>query len=183
MCRRPRQDGYVSVDDAYGYAFDAVRASNVEQTPQRWFYGAEGTILLARSPAGVRVTPAEVPDGISSSLDSSYPSVRIGAVEALAEWLDDDDPARVVAARWTLTHVVESDRPEVAARARALFGSPRRASSVIYVGAYQGDTAAFSVSESSRPRTWSGMSSNSSSTTPATERRQAAAVTGEHGLG
>lgn len=114
------QDGYISVDDAYGYAFDAVRASNAEQTPQRWFYGAEGTILLARSPAGVTITPAQVPDGISSSLDSSYPSVRIGAVEALAEWLNDDDPARVVAARRTLTHVVESDRPEVAARARAL---------------------------------------------------------------
>ena len=117
------KDGFISVDDAYGYAFDAVRTSNAEQTPQRWFYGAEGAILLARSPAGVTITPAEVPDGIASSLDSSYPSVRIGAVEALAEWLDDDDPARVVAARRTLTRVVESDRPEVAARARALLES------------------------------------------------------------
>jgi hypothetical protein len=117
------RDGYISVDDAYGYAFDTVQASNAEQTPQRWLYGAEGTILLARSPAGVTITPAEVPAGLLSSLDSTYPSVRIGAVEALAEWLDDDDPGRVVAARRTLAHVAESDRPEVADRARALLES------------------------------------------------------------
>ena len=114
------RDGYISVDDAYGYAFDTVRASNAEQTPQRWFYGAEGAILLARNPAGVTIIPAEVPDGIASSLESSYPSVRIGAVEAMAEWLDDDDPARIVAARQTLSHVAENDRPEVATRAQAL---------------------------------------------------------------
>ncbi|MFW5473994.1 caspase, EACC1-associated type [Knoellia sp. CPCC 206450] len=112
------RDGFVSVDDAYGFAFDRVRASDAMQTPQRWLYGAEGAILLARSPAGVTVEPAEVPAGITSSLDSSYPSVRIGGVDALAQWLDDDDPARVLAAQQTLAGVAEHDRPEVAARAR-----------------------------------------------------------------
>lgn len=111
-------DGYVSVDDAYGYAFDHVRSSDAQQTPQRWLYGAEGTILLARSPAGVAVTPAELPAGISNSLDSSYLPVRLGAVDALAEWLQDGDPGRVLAARQTLDHVAQNDRPEVAARAR-----------------------------------------------------------------
>ncbi|WP_404382966.1 caspase family protein [Knoellia locipacati] len=112
------RDGYVSVDDAYGYTFDQVQASDAKQTPQRWLYGAEGAILLARSPAGVTITPAEVPDGIASVLNSSYPQVRIGGVDALAPWLDDDDPARVLAAEQTLTQVAEHDRPEVAARAR-----------------------------------------------------------------
>lgn len=112
------RDGYVSVDDAYGYAFDHLQASGAKQTPQRWLYGAEGAILLARSPAGVTITPAEVPDGITSSLDSSYPQVRIGGVDALASWLTDHDPARVLAAEQTLTQVAEHDRPEVAARAR-----------------------------------------------------------------
>lgn len=45
------QDGYVSVDDAYTYVFDQVQAAGVAQTPQRWLYGAEGQILLARNPA------------------------------------------------------------------------------------------------------------------------------------
>jgi hypothetical protein len=112
------RDGYVSVDDAYGYAFDKVRSSDAQQTPQRWLYGAEGTILLARSPAGVAVTPAELPAGITTSLDSSYLPVRLGAVDALAEWLQEDDPARVLAAQQALDHVAQNDRPEVAGRAR-----------------------------------------------------------------
>jgi uncharacterized caspase-like protein len=44
-------DGWVSVDDAYRYAFDHVRATDAQQTPQRWLYGAEGTILLAQTPS------------------------------------------------------------------------------------------------------------------------------------
>jgi Caspase domain len=54
-------DGHVSVDDAYAYVFDQVQASGAAQTPQRWLYGGEGTILLARSPTGPAVIPAEPP--------------------------------------------------------------------------------------------------------------------------
>ena len=35
-------DGYISVDDAYAYAFERVREAGAQQTPQRWLYGAEG---------------------------------------------------------------------------------------------------------------------------------------------
>ena len=42
-------DGHVSVDDAYAYVFDQVQAAGAAQTPQRWLYGAEGSIWLARS--------------------------------------------------------------------------------------------------------------------------------------
>lgn len=52
------RDGYVSVDDAYAYVFDQVQAVGAAQTPQRWMYGAEGKILLARSPVGPDVIPA-----------------------------------------------------------------------------------------------------------------------------
>jgi Caspase domain len=44
------QDGYISVDDAYAYAFEQVRRAGAQQTPQRWLYGAEGGIVLARNP-------------------------------------------------------------------------------------------------------------------------------------
>jgi hypothetical protein len=44
-------DGRVSVDEAYAYAFERVRAAGAQQTPQRWLYGAEGSILLAHVPA------------------------------------------------------------------------------------------------------------------------------------
>ena len=55
------RDGYVSVDDAYAYVFDQVQAVGAPQTPQRWLYGAEGQILLARNPAGPVVIPALSP--------------------------------------------------------------------------------------------------------------------------
>ncbi len=44
------RDGYISVDDAYTYAFEQVRQTGTHQTPQRWLYGAEGSILLAHTP-------------------------------------------------------------------------------------------------------------------------------------
>ena len=57
-------DGYITVDDAYAFAFERVRASGAQQTPQRWLYGAEGSIVLARNPV-VRSTgppPEKPPD-------------------------------------------------------------------------------------------------------------------------
>jgi hypothetical protein len=44
------RNGYISVDDAYAYAFEQVRQAGTNQTPQRWLYGAEGSILLAHTP-------------------------------------------------------------------------------------------------------------------------------------
>jgi uncharacterized caspase-like protein len=45
-------DGFVTVDEAYAYAYQQVRASGAAQTPQRWLSGGEGQLLLARNPAG-----------------------------------------------------------------------------------------------------------------------------------
>ncbi|MCW2849709.1 MAG: caspase family protein [Marmoricola sp.] len=50
-------DGYISVDDAYAYAFDAMRSAGAQQTPQRWLYGAEGDIVLAKNPTATHVDP------------------------------------------------------------------------------------------------------------------------------
>ena len=63
-------DGYISVDEAYAYAFEKIRETGGQQTPQRWLYGAEGSIVLARKPVEIGLTtqtaPAprpELPDG------------------------------------------------------------------------------------------------------------------------
>ena len=91
-------DGLVSVDDAYAYVFDQVQAAGAAQTPQRWLYGAEGKILLARSPAGPVIIPSPLPESLRVGLDSPHPGIRIGAVTELGAWLTTDDPARVAAA-------------------------------------------------------------------------------------
>ena len=116
------KDGLISVDDAYAYAFDRLRTAEAHQTPQRWLYGAEGDIFLARNPAGVMIRPAALPDGVRSGLESPYVQIRLGAVAALGEWLVDSDPARALAARQALEQVSESDVPKVAEAALALLG-------------------------------------------------------------
>lgn len=54
-------DGHISVDEAYAYAFDRVREAGAQQTPQRWLYGAEGSILLARTPVEIGSTTQTQP--------------------------------------------------------------------------------------------------------------------------
>lgn len=112
-------DGYISVDDAYAYTFDHVRACGAAQTPQRWFYGAEGKIVLARSAAGRAVTPAPLPESVRVALESPLPGVRAGAVRELGEWLSSGDPAKVLAAAGVLREVASADIPQVTELARA----------------------------------------------------------------
>ena len=59
-------DGYISVDDAYAYAFERVREAGAQQTPQRWLYGAEGSIVLARNPVA-RSTGPYRPSGLPTT--------------------------------------------------------------------------------------------------------------------
>jgi hypothetical protein len=114
------QDGHITVADAYEYAFRYVRAEGTPQSPQRWLSGGEGSgIVLARSPAGRVVAPASLPVDLLHNLESSFPEVRIGAVRAIAAWLDDPDPARRLAAARELERVVTDDIPRVAREARA----------------------------------------------------------------
>ena len=113
-------DGHVSVDDAYAYVFDQVQAAGAAQTPQRWLYGAQGKILLARSPARPAITPVPLPESLLAGLDSPHPGIRIGAVTELGEWLTGGDPARAAAARRHLQEVADADIPRVAITARTL---------------------------------------------------------------
>jgi len=116
-------DGHVSVDDAYAYVFDQVQAIGASQTPQRWLYGAEGRIVLARSPAGPAIVPEPLPESLRTGLDSPHPGIRIGAVTELGEWLTGGDPARAATAQRHLREVADTDIPRVAGTARTLLES------------------------------------------------------------
>jgi len=136
-------DGYISVEDAYGYAYQQVIESGTGQVPQRWLTGGEGAIILARNPAGISpagISPAEtslagigatgtgeaagpLPAHLRAALDSPLPAVRIGAANALSEWLADPDPARALAARQALERMAAGESPAVAAAALALLAA------------------------------------------------------------
>jgi Caspase domain/WD domain, G-beta repeat len=109
-------DGHITLDEAYSYAFEQVQRDG-KQTPQRWLYGAEGSFVLARNPAGISIEPASIPLALQNSLDSQYPGVRIGAVNTLAGWLADEDPGRALIAYRTLQEIARNDAPVVAAAA------------------------------------------------------------------
>lgn len=109
------KNGHITVEEAYEYAFSYVQRDDTPQTPQRWLFGGEGSkIVLARSAGGRAVAPAKIPGHLVSALESSSPFVRIGAVNGVAEWLTDQDPARRVAAIRALEEVAENDIRRVA---------------------------------------------------------------------
>jgi hypothetical protein len=113
-------DGYISVDEAYRYTYDTVRAANANQTPQLWAYGAEGHILLARNPSGGKLAPSALPESIRAALDNPHPAIRLGAVTLLGEWLTGDDLDQALLARETLQHIADNDIRRVAKAAREL---------------------------------------------------------------
>ena len=116
-------DGLIAMDEAYEYAYRHVQEASAEQTPQRWLTGGEGEkIILARSPVGRAVVPVPLADQVKVSLDSRFLHIRIGAVNEIAEWLDDPDPARSLAASLALQNVVDNDIPRIANIARAHLG-------------------------------------------------------------
>ncbi|MEV4621476.1 caspase family protein [Asanoa sp. NPDC049573] len=115
-------DGFISVDEAYAYAHDRVVATATGQTPQRWSFAAEGRIILARNPAGMRVTPARIPTDLRTLLDHPRPGIRAAALDTLAEWLAGDEPAQILAARAELRRIATEDLPSIGDKARALLG-------------------------------------------------------------
>jgi WD40 repeat protein len=108
-------DGYITVREAYEYAFEYVGREGSPQTPQHFLSSGEGKgIVFARSAAGRAIYPARLPENWIVALDDGAPELRIGAVNAIADWLSDPDPARVIAAKRKLRHIAANDIRRVA---------------------------------------------------------------------
>jgi WD40 repeat protein len=118
------KNGHITVEEAYNYTFRYVQTAGKPQTPQRWLSHGEGQqIVLARSAAGREVTAAKLPEYTVIALDSGNSQVRIGGVNAIAEWLTDPDPARQLAAQRALEEVIENDVRRVGEIARSHLGN------------------------------------------------------------
>jgi WD domain, G-beta repeat/Caspase domain len=119
------QDGLVTAEDAYDYAVGYVREHGGAQSPQRWVFAGEDQIVLARSPMGVMISAAELPEHVRVSLDSPHPHVRVGAVHVLGELLSGLDPAVALTARQTLELIADQDVSAVATTSRAYLEAVR----------------------------------------------------------
>ena len=83
-------DGCVSLDEAYDYAYRYVQYRSGSQTPQRWLYGGEGTIVLARSPAWAAAAAAA-----EEEEERKLATVLIADLAGSTELAGDQDPERV----------------------------------------------------------------------------------------
>ncbi|MBN3932633.1 caspase family protein [Streptomyces verrucosisporus] len=120
-------DGYISVEDAFDHASAYVVERGAKQTPQRWVFGGEGRIWLAR--AAVRAAAGDdLPEALRMALDNPLPAVRVAGVMALGEWLSEGGEARFRLARRYLERIAATDDPAVARAARALLPPPEAAS-------------------------------------------------------
>jgi hypothetical protein len=118
--------GRITVRDAYRYAFAIVVRDRPRQNPQYNIRGAEGAdILLARNPAGVKVGPGLYE--VLAKVDSPHPNQRIDAVYALGQLLNDDNPAKSVAARRRLETLAGTAGNDLTSLAQRLLGDRDRA--------------------------------------------------------
>lgn len=123
-------DGLVTVNELYDYAYQAVKERGARQTPSLWSFGAEGSLLVARSPQGPAIRPVPLPQDLGVALESPRPTVREGAVAGLSDLLTGPDPGRALTARRHLERVAAEDLPRVAGAAkRILDAHPEPASS------------------------------------------------------
>ena len=81
-------DGHISLDEAYDYAYRYVQSRSASQTPQRWLYGGEGAIVLARSPAWAATNGA-------AAQERKLATVLFADLAGAAELAADQDPERV----------------------------------------------------------------------------------------
>lgn len=112
------KDGLVTVPDLYNYVYDSVKRTENRQTPLLWTYGAEGNLVIARSPRGAIIEPAALPEHLRLALESPGPRIREGAVQELSDILVTDDAALALRARLTLEDVANRDIPSIADTAR-----------------------------------------------------------------
>jgi len=113
------RDGYISVEEAYDYAYDHLQKQGAAQTPQKWLYGGESAIWLAASPARPSVKPTTVSRAMRAELQSDSLDEALGAVTTLRNWLASGDAAKVISARRELEDLSASGGP-IADYARAV---------------------------------------------------------------
>jgi YVTN family beta-propeller protein len=72
------RDGWISVEDAYQYAAGHVASHGTAQSPRRWVYGGEGSVILARNPHGPSITAGTALDeGLADGVEGGRPRADV----------------------------------------------------------------------------------------------------------
>jgi hypothetical protein len=111
-------DGWVGLNELFGYVAERVRRATPHQTPHLWAFGSEGDLLLAHSRRR-RVVAGELPQELLEAVDSSLSATRLGAAIELRDRLLGTDLPQALAAFTRLTGLVDDDSRRVSATAAA----------------------------------------------------------------
>lgn len=134
------EDGFVSLNELYGYVFDRVTQQNPHQTPTRDIEG-QGDLHVARSRRR-RIAAQPIPSDLAAATVDQNMYARMGAVNELRARLLGDNLAAAVGAREALAGIVERDIQYVAgAAADALAAAvPRADAAELDLGLVERDT-------------------------------------------
>jgi hypothetical protein len=100
-------DGLVSLDELYNYVHERVTSLNPNQTPVKSF-DVEGEVYVARRSTPV-TRPAPLEPDLLSDAHSPVTYKRLGAVQGLANVMDEKHPGRSLAARIELARLASGD--------------------------------------------------------------------------
>jgi hypothetical protein len=109
-------DGWVGLNELFGFVAERVRRVTPHQTPHLWAFGSEGDLLLAHSRRR-RVTAGELPAEVVEAIGSSFAATRLGVAVELRDRLLGPDLGQALAAWNALTGLVSDDSRRVSATA------------------------------------------------------------------
>ena len=112
------QDGVVALDELYEYVYEKVRATTPSQTPEKWLFGVQGELIIARRARPV-TTPTPLAADLQVLMDSPFASARAAAVQELQRLLRSGHGGLALAARIALEQLSEDDSRSVSAAATA----------------------------------------------------------------
>jgi uncharacterized caspase-like protein len=115
------EDGLISLDELYEYAHDRITDRVPQQRPEKWNFGVQGRIIVAKNPHPV-VRPTELPSELQRALESPFAGLRAGAVSELGHLLRGSDQDLALAAREALERLVRDDSTRVSASASRALG-------------------------------------------------------------
>ncbi len=115
-------DGQITLDELYDYVYEKVVTETPRQTPAKWSYRQQGTIVIAHNPSPV-IQPVDLPAELRSALESPFTGVRQGAVQDLQRLLSGSDRGMALSARLALEQLSKDDSRNVSTAAQAVLAS------------------------------------------------------------
>ena len=101
-------DGKITVDELYDYAFDKVREVTPNQTPTKSATGQKGEIIL-REGIKKEIKPTPLPAELITAIESPFARVREGAVGELESYLEGKNAGLALSAKEALKRIAEGD--------------------------------------------------------------------------